>query len=192
MHSVHSPSLQSWLDDWDIRGGKATETALDLFKAAPGGVRTTQAFSTENEWASLDVDQADGCIRSVEHAYTKDGGLAILKGNIAEDGCVVKTAGVPEEIWNFTGTAIVFESQDDAVAGILSKQVQAGHVVVIRYEGPKGGPGMQEMLYRRRTSRGSASARSARSSPTAGSPAVRRVCRSATSRPRRPVAARSR
>jgi dihydroxy-acid dehydratase len=147
VHSVHAATLQGWLDDWDIRGGKATEVALDLFKAAPGGVRTTQAFSTENEWASLDVDQADGCIRDVEHAYTKDGGLAILKGNIAEDGCVVKTAGVPEEIWNFTGTAIVFESQDDAVEGILSKKVQAGHVVVIRYEGPKGGPGMQEMLY---------------------------------------------
>jgi dihydroxy-acid dehydratase len=147
VHSVHSPDLQSWLDTWDIRGGKASEAALDLFKAAPGGVRTTQPFSTENEWASLDVDQAEGCIRSVEHAYTKDGGLGILKGNLAEDGCVVKTAGVPEEVWNFTGTAIVFESQDAAVEGILSKKVQAGHVVVIRYEGPKGGPGMQEMLY---------------------------------------------
>ncbi|MCA1984091.1 dihydroxy-acid dehydratase [Nocardioides nematodiphilus] len=147
VHSVHSDSLQEWLDAWDIRGGQASETALELFKAAPGGVRTTQAFSTDNEWASLDVDQADGCIRDVEHAYTKDGGLAILKGNIAEDGCVVKTAGVPEEIWQFTGKAIVFESQDAAVEGILSKTVQEGHVVVIRYEGPKGGPGMQEMLY---------------------------------------------
>ena len=147
VHSVHSTSLQEWLDTWDIRGGQASQTALDLFKAAPGGVRTTQAFSTDNEWASLDVDQADGCIRDIEHAYTKDGGLAILKGNIAEDGCVVKTAGVPEEIWQFSGTAIVFESQDAAVEGILSKTVQAGHVVVIRYEGPKGGPGMQEMLY---------------------------------------------
>ncbi|MGZ4474347.1 MAG: dihydroxy-acid dehydratase, partial [Nocardioides sp.] len=147
VHSVHSDSLQEWLDAWDIRGGQASETALELFKAAPGGVRTTQAFSTDNEWASLDVDQAEGCIRDVEHAYTKDGGLAILKGNIAEDGCVVKTAGVPEEIWQFTGKAIVFESQDAAVEGILSKTVQEGHVVVIRYEGPKGGPGMQEMLY---------------------------------------------
>jgi dihydroxy-acid dehydratase len=147
VHSVHSDSLQEWLDAWDIRGGQASETALELFKAAPGGVRTTQAFSTDNEWASLDVDQAAGCIRDVEHAYTKDGGLAILKGNIAEDGCVVKTAGVPEEIWQFTGKAIVFESQDAAVEGILSKTVQEGHVVVIRYEGPKGGPGMQEMLY---------------------------------------------
>ncbi|MGZ6734176.1 MAG: dihydroxy-acid dehydratase [Nocardioides sp.] len=147
VHSVHSDSLQEWLDAWDIRGGQASETALELFKAAPGGVRTTQAFSTDNEWASLDIDQAEGCIRDVEHAYTKDGGLAILKGNIAEDGCVVKTAGVPEEIWQFTGKAIVFESQDAAVEGILSKTVQEGHVVVIRYEGPKGGPGMQEMLY---------------------------------------------
>lgn len=147
VHAVHSPSLQQWLDEWDIRGGKASDTALDLFHAAPGGVRTTEAFSTDNRWGSLDTDAADGCIRDVAHAYTKDGGLAILKGNLAEDGCVVKTAGVPEEIWQFTGTAIVFESQDDAVEGILSKRVQAGHVVVIRYEGPKGGPGMQEMLY---------------------------------------------
>ena len=147
VHAVHSADLQSWLDAWDIRGGQATEQALDLFKAAPGGVRTTEAFSTENEWASLDTDQAEGCIRDIEHAYTKDGGLAILKGNIAEDGCVVKTAGVPEEIWTFTGKAIVFESQDAAVEGILSKKVEAGHVVVIRYEGPQGGPGMQEMLY---------------------------------------------
>jgi dihydroxy-acid dehydratase len=147
VHTVHSPSLTEWLDEWDIRGTSPSAVALDLFKAAPGGVRTTQAFSTDNEWAALDVDQADGCIRSIEHAYTKDGGLAILKGNLAEDGCVVKTAGVPEEIWQFTGTAIVFESQDAAVEGILNKTVHEGHVVVIRYEGPKGGPGMQEMLY---------------------------------------------
>ncbi|MFT4287427.1 dihydroxy-acid dehydratase [Nocardioides sp.] len=147
VHAVHASTLQDWLDEWDIRGGTASEAALELFKAAPGGVRTTQAFSTSNEWASLDVDQAEGCIRSVEHAYTRDGGLAILKGNLAEDGCVVKTAGVPEEIWTFTGTAVVFESQDAAVQGILDKTVHEGHVVVIRYEGPKGGPGMQEMLY---------------------------------------------
>jgi dihydroxy-acid dehydratase len=147
VHAIHSPSLQQWLDEWDIRGGKAGDTALELFHAAPGGVRTTEAFSTDNRWGSLDTDAVEGCIRDIEHAYTKDGGLAILKGNLAEDGCVVKTAGVPEEIWTFTGTAIVFESQDDAVEGILSKRVQPGHVVVIRYEGPKGGPGMQEMLY---------------------------------------------
>ncbi len=147
VHAVHSPDLESWLAEWDIRSGTASQTALELFHAAPGGVRTTEAFSTDNRWGSLDTDAAEGCIRDVAHAYTKDGGLAILKGNLAEDGCIVKTAGVPEEIWTFTGTAIVFESQDDAVEGILSKQVQEGHVVVIRYEGPKGGPGMQEMLY---------------------------------------------
>jgi dihydroxy-acid dehydratase len=147
VHAVHSPSLHQWLDEWDVRGGKASDVAFDLFKAAPGGVRTTKPFSTANEWSSLDLNASDGCIRDVEHAYTKDGGLAILKGNIAERGCVVKTAGVPEEIWQFSGPAKVFESQDDTVAGILGDQVKAGDVIVIRYEGPKGGPGMQEMLY---------------------------------------------
>ncbi|MBA3907674.1 MAG: dihydroxy-acid dehydratase, partial [Pseudonocardiales bacterium] len=147
VRSVHSPDLQSWLNDWDIRSGQPTDAALELFHAAPGGVRTTQPFSTRNRWATLDTDAAEGCIRSVEHAYTVDGGLAILFGNLAPDGCVVKTAGVAEELWKFSGPARVFESQDDAVDGILSKQVVAGDVVVIRYEGPRGGPGMQEMLY---------------------------------------------
>jgi len=147
VHAVHSADLQGWLDEWDVRGGKASETALELFLAAPGGVRTTQAFSTENVWSSLDTDAAQGCIRDAENAYTKDGGLAILKGNLAPEGCVVKTAGVPEEVWTFRGTAKVFESQDAAVEGILGGQIEAGDVVVIRYEGPKGGPGMQEMLY---------------------------------------------
>lgn len=147
VHSVHSANLDEWLGAWDIRGEEPSEQALDLFLAAPGGVRTTEAFSTENVWSSLDTDAAEGCIRDFEHAYSADGGLAILSGNVAVDGCVVKTAGVPEECLTFTGTAIVFESQDDAVTGILSKQVKEGHVVVIRYEGPKGGPGMQEMLY---------------------------------------------
>jgi dihydroxy-acid dehydratase len=147
VRSVHSKDLTSWLDDWDVRGGKATSTALELFHAAPGGVRTTQPFSTQNRWATLDTDAAEGCIRSFEHAYTADGGLAILFGNLAPEGCVVKTAGVPEEVWKFTGPARIFESQDDAVSGILGKQVVAGDVVVIRYEGPRGGPGMQEMLY---------------------------------------------
>jgi dihydroxy-acid dehydratase len=110
-------------------------------------VRTTQPFSTMNRWASLDTDAVEGCIRSVEHAYTADGGLAILFGNLAPDGCVVKTAGVDEELWKFSGPARVFESQDDAVDGILGKRVVAGDVVIIRYEGPRGGPGMQEMLY---------------------------------------------
>lgn len=147
VHTIHSANVEEWLGTWDIRAENPSQEALDLFLAAPGGVRTTEAFSTENLWASLDTDAAEGCIRDFEHAYSADGGLAILSGNIAPDGCVVKTAGVPEECLTFTGTAIVFESQDAAVEGILAKKVEAGHVVVIRYEGPKGGPGMQEMLY---------------------------------------------
>jgi dihydroxy-acid dehydratase len=147
VHSVHSPDLTSWLADWDVRGGQATPAAVELFHAAPGGVRTTEPFSTDNRWSTLDVDAAEGCIRDVAHAYSADGGLAVLHGNLAEDGCVVKTAGVPEECLTFTGPARVFESQDDAVAAILASRIVAGDVVVIRYEGPKGGPGMQEMLY---------------------------------------------
>lgn len=147
VHAVHSPSLQQWLADWDVRGGSATPQAVELFHAAPGGVRTTEPFSTTNRWSSLDTDAAEGCIRDRAHAYSADGGLAILHGNLAPDGCVVKTAGVPEECLTFRGPAKVYESQDDAVAAILAKQVVAGDVVVIRYEGPKGGPGMQEMLY---------------------------------------------
>ncbi|MFG3581813.1 dihydroxy-acid dehydratase [Micromonospora chersina] len=147
VHAVHSPSLQQWLADWDVRGGSATPEAVELFHAAPGGVRTTEPFSTTNRWSSLDTDAAEGCIRDRAHAYSADGGLAILHGNLAPDGCVVKTAGVPEECLTFRGPAKVYESQDDAVAAILAKQVVAGDVVVIRYEGPKGGPGMQEMLY---------------------------------------------
>jgi len=147
VHSVHSPSLSAWLAEWDVRSGTASEAALELFHAAPGGVRTTKAFSTENRWSTLDTDAAGGCIRSVDNAYTKDGGLAILHGNLAPDGCVVKTAGVPEECWTFGGPAKVYESQEDAVSAILAGKVVAGDVVVIRYEGPRGGPGMQEMLY---------------------------------------------
>ena len=147
VRSVHSSSLQQWLDDWDIRSGKATEKATERFHAAPGGVRTTEAFSSTNRWETLDVDQAEGCIRSVEHAYTTEGGLAVLKGNLAPDGCIVKTAGVPEHQWQFSGPAKVAESQDEAVEMILGGKIVAGDVVVIRYEGPKGGPGMQEMLY---------------------------------------------
>jgi dihydroxy-acid dehydratase len=118
-----------------------------FYKAAPGGVRTVEPFSTERQWDGLDTDRAKGCIRSGEHAYSRDGGLAVLYGNIAPDGCIVKTAGVPENCLSFTGPARVFERQDSAVKAILSKQVKAGDVVVIRYEGPRGGPGMQEMLY---------------------------------------------
>ncbi|MFK0002836.1 dihydroxy-acid dehydratase [Paenarthrobacter sp. NPDC090522] len=147
VHSVHSTDLDGWLDDWDIRGGKATDEAQALWHAAPGGVRSSTAFSQSNVWTSLDTDAEGGCIRSVEHAYSKDGGLAVLRGNIAVDGAVVKTAGVDESIWKFEGPAIVCESQDEAVEMILNKTVKEGDVVVIRYEGPRGGPGMQEMLY---------------------------------------------
>ena len=147
VHAVHSPDLDGWLAAWDVRGGRATDEARELFHAAPGGVRTTEPFSTTNRWATLDTDAVGGCIRSVEHAYTVDGGLAILFGNLAPDGCVVKTAGVAEELWKFTGPARVYEAQEQAVDGILGKEVVEGDVVVIRYEGPRGGPGMQEMLY---------------------------------------------
>jgi len=145
--TVHSSTVDEWLSTWDVRSGQASPEAVELFHAAPGGVRTTEPFSTTNRWDRLDTDAAEGCIRDVAHAYTADGGLAILSGNIAPEGCVVKTAGVPEEVWRFTGPAVVFESQEDAVSGILADKVKAGDVVVIRYEGPKGGPGMQEMLY---------------------------------------------
>jgi dihydroxy-acid dehydratase len=145
--SVHTPTLRAWLDDWDVRGGRATPAAVELFHAAPGGVRTTQAFSTSNRWDSLDTDAANGCIRDVEHAYTVEGGLAVLRGNLSTDGAIIKTAGIDPELFHFVGTALVCESQDEAVEKILSKQVKPGHVVVIRYEGPSGGPGMQEMLY---------------------------------------------
>ena len=133
--------------EWDVRGGSRARRAVELFHAAPGCKRSAEAFSQSERWESLDVDAAEGCIRDVEHAYTKDGGLAILHGNIALDGCVVKTAGVDESIWTFSGPAVVVESQEAAVDAILSKRVQPGDVVVIRYEGPRGGPGMQEMLY---------------------------------------------
>ncbi|MAN75649.1 MAG: dihydroxy-acid dehydratase [Rhizobiales bacterium] len=144
--TVHSATLGDALDRWDISRTNS-ESVRQFFMAAPGGVRTTQAFSTENRWAELDLDRKDGVIRTTEHAFSKDGGLAVLKGNIALNGCVVKTAGVDESILKFTGKAVVFESQDDAVSDILTGKVKEGDVVVIRYEGPKGGPGMQEMLY---------------------------------------------
>ena len=145
--TVHSPDMDTWLGSWDVRGPKPSEIAVDLFHAAPGCVRSAKAFSQSERWESLDLDPAEGCIHDVEHAYSKDGGLAILYGNIAERGCVVKTAGVDESILKFSGPAFVVESQDDAVDAILSGRVKSGDVVVIRYEGPRGGPGMQEMLY---------------------------------------------
>ncbi|CAM5625198.1 dihydroxy-acid dehydratase [Streptomyces narbonensis] len=147
VNSVHSASIKEWLDTWDVRGGSASDEAVELFHAAPGCVRSATAFSQSERWEALDVDAAGGCIRDAAHAYSKDGGLAVLRGNIAVDGCVVKTAGVDESIWTFEGPAVVCESQDEAVEKILNKQVKDGDVVVIRYEGPRGGPGMQEMLY---------------------------------------------
>jgi len=147
VHSVHSNTLKEWLLNWDIRSGEASEEAIELFHAAPGGVRTTEPFSTSNRWSSLDTDAAEGVIRDVEHAFTSDGGLVILRGNLAENGAVIKSAGVDPSVWHFEGTALVVESQEEAVRVILDKKVQPGHVVVVRYEGPAGGPGMQEMLH---------------------------------------------
>jgi dihydroxy-acid dehydratase len=144
--TVHSPTLGAALDHWDI--SRTNHDAVrHFFKAAPGNVRTATAFSQDKRYAELDLDREKGVIRSVEHAFTKEGGLAVLKGNIAPDGCIVKTAGVDESIFVFSGPARVFESQDAAVSAILTGKIKEGDVVVIRYEGPKGGPGMQEMLY---------------------------------------------
>jgi dihydroxy-acid dehydratase len=147
VRTVHSASLREFLDVWDLGSASVSDEAVELFHAAPGGVRTIRPYSQSNRWDTLDTDRAGGCIRDAEHAYTADGGLAVLYGNIAPDGAIVKTAGVPEELWRFSGPAVVFESQEDAVAGILGGAVAKGDVVIIRYEGPRGGPGMQEMLY---------------------------------------------
>ena len=147
VHTVHAATLDAWLADWDIRGGSATPEAIELFHAAPGGVRSSSAFSQSERWHELDLDAETGVIRDVAHAYSKDGGLAILRGNLAPDGAVVKTAGVDESILTFSGPAVVVDSQEAAVEAILGKRVNEGDVVVIRYEGPRGGPGMQEMLY---------------------------------------------
>ena len=144
--TVHSTTLGEALDRWDLMR-TSSPSARARFLAAPGGVPTQVAFSQDRQWADLDVDRAEGCIRDLEHAYSRDGGLAVLFGNLAEHGCIVKTAGVDTANLTFTGPARVFESQDAAVEAILGDGVQAGDVVVIRYEGPKGGPGMQEMLY---------------------------------------------
>ena len=146
VHSVHAPSLGDAIDRWGVCNTD-DEGVKDFYRAGPGGVPTTVAFSQERRYESLDVDREQGCIRNIEHAYSKDGGLAVLFGNLAVDGCIVKTAGVAAENLTFTGPARVFESQDDAVQAILLDQIHEGEVVVIRYEGPRGGPGMQEMLY---------------------------------------------
>ncbi|XWY19226.1 dihydroxy-acid dehydratase [Bisgaard Taxon 45] len=144
--TVLGMSLAEQIAKYDIVLTK-DEAVHNFFRAGPAGIRTTEAFSQDCRWDTVDNDRENGCIRSKQFAYSQDGGLAMLSGNLAMDGCIVKTAGVDESILKFTGNAIVFESQEDAVAGILGGKVQAGHVVVIRYEGPKGGPGMQEMLY---------------------------------------------
>ncbi len=144
--TVHAPTMADALNRWDI-GRTNSESVRNFFRAAPGGVPTQVAFSQSERWDDLDIDREKGVIRSAEHPFSKDGGLAVLFGNIAPEGSIVKTAGVDESILTFRGTAHVFESQDDAVSGILGNKVKAGDVVVVRYEGPKGGPGMQEMLY---------------------------------------------
>ncbi|MFV1921825.1 MAG: dihydroxy-acid dehydratase [Methylotenera sp.] len=144
--TVHSTTMGAALDKWDIKT-TTDEDVKKFYRAAPGGIATTIAFSQSMLWPELDTDRSNGCIRDIEHAYSKDGGLAVLYGNIALDGCIVKTAGVDESILKFTGRARVFESQDSTVEAILADKIVPGDVVVIRYEGPKGGPGMQEMLY---------------------------------------------
>jgi len=145
-HTVHAATLGEALSEWDVTRSDA-EQVQTRFLAGPGGIPTQVAFSQSAQWPDLDLDRENGCIRDMEHAYSRDGGLAVLFGNLAEHGCIVKTAGVDESILVFSGPARIFESQDAAVAAILDDQVKAGDVALIRYEGPKGGPGMQEMLY---------------------------------------------
>ncbi|GAB4355231.1 MAG: dihydroxy-acid dehydratase [Gammaproteobacteria bacterium] len=144
--TVHSPTLRAALEKWDVRRTDSQEV-IDLYRAAPGGVPTTEPFSQNRRFAALDLDREQGCIRDLEHAYSQDGGLAVLYGNLAEEGCIVKTAGVDASCLKFTGPARIFESQESAVEAILGDRIKAGDVVIIRYEGPRGGPGMQEMLY---------------------------------------------
>jgi dihydroxy-acid dehydratase len=144
---IDYPTLRDAISDWDIFGGKAIPDAISTFKSAPAMEKSIKMGSQKAEYKALDTDRKNGCIRSVEYPYNKDGGLAVLYGNIARKGSIVKTAGIDETLFSFTGKAVVFESQDEAVEGILNGTVKSGDVVVIRYEGPKGGPGMQEMLY---------------------------------------------
>jgi dihydroxy-acid dehydratase len=144
--TVHSASMKDALERWDIKRTKS-DSVRSFYLAAPGGVRTQVAFSQDKRFEELDADRAKGCIRDAEHAFSKDGGLAVLYGNIARDGCIVKTAGVDDSILTFSGPACIFESQDAAVDAILTNRIKPGDVALIRYEGPRGGPGMQEMLY---------------------------------------------
>ncbi len=147
VNNVHSGTLRQAIAQWDVTSDSAGAEVADFFRASPGGIPTQTAFSQDRYYDELDLDRSAGCIRDKAHAYSQDGGLAVLYGNLAPNGCIVKTAGVDESILVFTGTARVYESQEDAVEGILEGQVKAGEVVIIRYEGPRGGPGMQEMLY---------------------------------------------
>ncbi len=147
VHAVHADGLTEWLAEWDIRGGTASARAIEMYSAAPGGVRTTEAFSSTATWDSLDTDAETGCIRSTATPYSADGGLAVLRGNLAPDGAIVKTAGVSDDLLTFRGPARVTESQEEAVEAILGGRIKPGDVVIVRYEGPRGGPGMQEMLY---------------------------------------------
>ena len=144
--TVHSATMADALEKWDVKITKDAHVA-EFYRAGPAGIPTQQAFSQATRYDDLDLDRSNGCVRDMAHAYSTEGGLAVLFGNIAEDGCIVKTAGVEEEIWKFSGPAKIFESQDSAVAAILADKITEGDVIVIRYEGPKGGPGMQEMLY---------------------------------------------
>jgi dihydroxy-acid dehydratase len=144
---IDYPTLHEAIADWDINGSKVTEEHLNIFKSAPSMLKNLEMGSQNSFYKELDNDREKGCIRSVNHPYSKDGGLAVLYGNIARKGCIVKTAGIDSSLFTFTGKAIIFESQEEAAEGILKDDVKAGDVVVIRYEGPKGGPGMQEMLY---------------------------------------------
>jgi dihydroxy-acid dehydratase len=145
VRTVHSATLADALEVWDVRR-KPSPEVVEFYRAAPGGVRSSTAFSQSRRWETLDTDVEQGCVRDAAHAYSADGGLAVLYGNLAAEGCIVKTAGVDASMLSFRGQAIVFESEDEAQDGILGGRVQPGHVVVVRYEGPKGGPGMQEML----------------------------------------------
>ena len=144
---VNGATLGEDIDRYSITGDRIDPEALRIYSSAPGGRFSTKMGSQDTKWETLDTDRANGCIRDIEHAYTRDGGMAVLFGNIAKDGCVVKTAGVAPELWHFEGPAVVFDSQEDACEGILGGKVQKGDCVVITHEGPKGGPGMQEMLY---------------------------------------------
>ncbi|HIG41327.1 MAG: dihydroxy-acid dehydratase [bacterium] len=146
VNSVHSDSLASTLKTWDVAVSES-DAVKTFYRAGPAGIPTQVAFSQDTRYDTLDLDRESGCIRNIENAYSKEGGLAVLYGNLAEDGCIVKTAGVNEKLWQFSGPARVFESQDSAVDAILNNRINEGDVIVIRYEGPKGGPGMQEMLY---------------------------------------------